>query len=69
MEFRNTGQTDTELKNKIQDLFNQAKSQWTGVFPIVQKKLFVRFVLYFSDALLRNSPWKPLAVSDQLLAF
>ena len=33
MEFRNTGQTDTELKNKIQDLFNQAKNQWTGVFP------------------------------------
>ena len=33
MEFRNTGQTDTELKNKIQDLFNQAKNQWPGVFP------------------------------------
>lgn len=33
MEFRNTGQTDTELKNKIQELFNEAKNQWTGVFP------------------------------------
>jgi type I restriction enzyme M protein len=33
MEFRNTGQTDTELKNKIQSLFNKAKNQWTGVFP------------------------------------
>lgn len=33
MEFRNTGQTDTELKNKIQDLFDQAKNQWSGVFP------------------------------------
>lgn len=33
MEFRNTGQTDTELKNKIQTLFDNAKSQWTGVFP------------------------------------
>ena len=32
MEFRNTGQTDTELKNKIQDLFNRAKEQWKGVF-------------------------------------
>lgn len=32
MEFRNSGQTDTELKNKIQDLFNKAKNQWTGVF-------------------------------------
>ncbi len=33
LEFRNTGQTDTELKNKIQDLFNRAKTQWPGVFP------------------------------------
>ncbi len=33
MEFRNTGQTDTELKNKIQDLFNRAKDEWKGVFP------------------------------------
>ncbi len=32
MEFRNTGQTDTELKNKIQDLFNRAKGRWVGVF-------------------------------------
>ena len=33
MAFRNTGQTDTELKEKIQDLFNRAKGQWKGVFP------------------------------------
>ena len=33
MEFRNTGQTDTELKNKIQDLFRRAIGQWPGVFP------------------------------------
>ena len=33
MEFRNTGQTDTELKDKIQELFDQAKRQWPGVFP------------------------------------
>lgn len=33
MEFRNTGQTDAELKAKIQDLFNQAREQWRGVFP------------------------------------
>ena len=32
MEFRNTGQTGTELQNKIQDLFNRAKEQWKGVF-------------------------------------
>jgi len=33
MEFRNTGQTDTELKKKIQELFDEAKNQWHGVFP------------------------------------
>ncbi len=33
MEFRNTGQTNTKLKNKIQRLFNEAKDQWSGVFP------------------------------------
>ena len=33
MEFRNTGQTDTELKTKIQMLFDDAKDQWKGVFP------------------------------------
>jgi len=33
MEFRNTGQTDTELKNKIHGLFKEAKNQWPGVFP------------------------------------
>ena len=32
MEFRNTGQTDTELKVKIQGLFDRAKEQWPGVF-------------------------------------
>lgn len=33
MEFRNTGQTDTELKSKIQNLFGRASGQWSGVFP------------------------------------
>ncbi len=32
MEFRNTGQTDTELYKKIQTLFDKAKKQWPGVF-------------------------------------
>lgn len=32
LEFRNTGQTDSELKQHIQKLFNQAKEQWAGVF-------------------------------------
>ena len=33
LEFRNTGQTDSELKKKIQSLFDDAKSHWPGVFP------------------------------------
>ena len=33
LEFRNTGQTDSELKRKIQGLFDDAKSHWPGVFP------------------------------------
>jgi len=32
MEFRNTGQTDTELYNKIKSLFDKAKKQWPGIF-------------------------------------
>lgn len=32
LEFRNTGQTETELKNKIQNLFDRAKEKWQGVF-------------------------------------
>lgn len=33
LEFRNTGQSEGELKKKIQKLFNEAKKKWTGVFP------------------------------------
>ena len=33
MEFRNTGQTDSDLEKKIQTLFDNAKEQWKGVFP------------------------------------
>ena len=33
MEFRNTGQTDSQLKTKIQRLFDDARDQWRGVFP------------------------------------
>ena len=33
MEFRNTGQTDSQLKTKIERLFDNAKKQWRGVFP------------------------------------
>ena len=32
LEFRNYGETETELKEKIQNLFNSAKKKWHGVF-------------------------------------
>lgn len=32
LEFRNTGQSEGELKTKIQRLFNEAKQKWPGVF-------------------------------------
>jgi len=32
LEFRNYGETETELKNKIQNLFDKAKNKWEGVF-------------------------------------
>jgi type I restriction enzyme M protein len=32
LEFRNYGDTETELKQKIQRLFDQAKRKWEGVF-------------------------------------
>ena len=31
--FKNYGDTETELKAKIQDLFEKAKSRWEGAFP------------------------------------
>lgn len=32
LEFRNYGDTETELKDKLQALFDQAKGKWAGVF-------------------------------------
>lgn len=32
LEFRNYGDTETELKEKIQQVFNKAKNKWSGVF-------------------------------------
>lgn len=32
LEFRNYGETDFELKEKIQRIFDRAKEKWTGVF-------------------------------------
>ena len=33
LEFRNSGQTDIQLKDKIEKLFKKACGKWTGVFP------------------------------------
>lgn len=32
LEFRNYGESDSELKVKIEDLFTKAKRQWSGIF-------------------------------------
>jgi len=37
LEFRNYGDTETELKNKIQNLFDKAKQKWEGVFKADDK--------------------------------
>ena len=37
LEFYNSGQTETELKEKIQALFDAAKKKWRGVFKTDDK--------------------------------
>ncbi|WP_029540895.1 N-6 DNA methylase [Selenomonas sp. AB3002] len=37
LQFRNYGYTETELKEKIQTLFDAAKDTWEGVFPSEEK--------------------------------
>ena len=39
LKFRNSGDTDFELKEKIQSLFDDAKRKWEGVFPEESKIL------------------------------
>ena len=39
LQFRNSGDTDNELKEKIQNLFDDAKKKWEGVFPDESKIL------------------------------
>lgn len=39
LQFRNSGDTDFELKEKIQSLFDDAKKKWEGVFPDESKIL------------------------------
>ncbi|WP_404840697.1 class I SAM-dependent DNA methyltransferase [Aeromonas media] len=35
--FKNYGETETELRTKIQDLFEKAQAKWEGVFPEAAK--------------------------------
>lgn len=37
LEFRNTGQSEGDLKKKIQQLFDEARKKWPGVFPAESK--------------------------------
>ena len=37
LEFRNYGDTDSELKSKVQSLFDRAQVKWEGVFPANSK--------------------------------
>ena len=37
LEFRNYGETEFELKDKMQSMFNQAKDKWNGVFSSDEK--------------------------------
>jgi type I restriction enzyme M protein len=37
LQFFNSGQTETELKTKIQNLFDAAKKKWQGVFKTTEK--------------------------------
>lgn len=39
LEFRNYGETDQDLKDKIQTLFDKAKNKWSGVFSQDEKIL------------------------------
>lgn len=39
LEFRNYGDTETELKDKIQSIFDRAKNKWEGVFTTDSKLL------------------------------
>lgn len=39
LQFRNSGDTDFELREKIQGLFDDAKKKWEGVFPEESKIL------------------------------
>ena len=54
LEFRNTGQTEAQLRDKIQTLFDEAKEQWGGVFSADAKIGLTRSHLSVCVASLQN---------------
>jgi len=54
LEFRNTGQTEAELKEKIQKLFDRAKEKWAGVFSDDAKIALTRSHLSICVSSLQN---------------
>ncbi len=54
LEFRNTGQTDSELYAKIQELFNKAKGKWEGIFGEDEKIKLTRSHLAICVSALQN---------------
>lgn len=54
LQFRNSGETDFELKEKIQDLFDDAKNKWEGIFAEESKILLSPSHLSVCVASLQN---------------
>lgn len=54
LEFRNSGQTDSELYEKIQTLFNKAKNKWEGIFGEDEKMELTRSHLAICVSALQN---------------
>ncbi len=54
LKFRNSGYTDFELKEKINDLFDKAKKKWSGVFNEDSKILLTPSHLSICVASLQN---------------
>ncbi len=54
LQFRNSGETDFELKEKIQDLFDDAKNKWEGIFSDESKILLSPSHLSVCVASLQN---------------
>lgn len=54
LEFRNTGQTESELQDKISNLFDKARNKWKGVFDDSERIKLKRSHLPICVASLQN---------------